>query len=257
MSGTLRKLVDATHERLAAGFYDGRPAEPIEPNGSLADAIATHDPAIVAEIKPARPDGSTFAVDPAQQARSYAEGGAAGISVLTDPDHFDGSLANLREAGAAGRPLLMKDFLVDERQIQAAEAWGASAVLAIARLPREGYTDYTLKQACQDAHDRGLEILAEVVTADELEQALAAGADAIGVNVRDLDTLAIDPERTRHLLADRQLPVPALHLSDIETRADVKQAVADGAHGALVGTSLMEAEDPTQRLRALRGGHPS
>jgi indole-3-glycerol phosphate synthase len=257
MSGTLRKLVDATHERLAAGFYDERPAEPIEPTGSLADAIATHDPAIVAEIKPARPDGSTFPVDPAQQARSYAEGGAAGISVLTDPDHFDGSLANLREAGAAGRPLLMKDFLVDERQIQAAEAWGASAVLAIARLPRQGYTDYTLEQACQDAHDRGLEILAEVVTADELEQALAAGADAIGVNVRDLDTLAIDPERTRHLLADRQLPVPALHLSGVETRADVEQAVADGAHGALVGTSLMEAEDPTQRLRALRGGHPS
>jgi indole-3-glycerol phosphate synthase len=250
----LDKLVDATRDRVEAGFYDERPSEPLEPNGSLADALRAADPAIVAEIKPARPDGSPFPVDPAQQARRYAEGGACAISVLTDGDHFDGSLANLEAARVADRPLLMKDFLVDPRQAEAARAWGASAVLAIARLPREGYTDYTLADACRDAHDAGLEVLAEVVTEDELDRALAAGADAIGVNVRDLDTLDLDPARVHDLLATRELDVPALHLSDVDEPADVRRALDAGAQGALVGTHLMAAEDPARRIEVLRSG---
>lgn len=247
----LDDLVGATRERVDAGFYDERPESPLAPNGSLAEAIRNADPAVLAEIKPARPEGQTFGADVAQQAERYASGGACGISVLTDRDHFDGELSNLQRARGAGLPLLMKDFLVDPRQIQAAEAWGASAVLAIARLPREGYTDYTLEEAVADAHEAGIEVLAEVVTEAELEQALDASADAIGINVRDLDTLELDADRVARLLQDREIDVPVLHLSDVSGPKDVETALGAGADGVLVGTHVMAAEDPEQAVRDL------
>lgn len=254
----LDKLVDATRERVDAGYYDARPepeapgdATGLEANGSLAEALRRADPAIAAEIKPARPEGQAYPVNVGLQASRYADGGACAISVLTDPDHFDGALENLAEARGAGLPLLMKDFLVDPAQVAAAHAWGASAILAIARLPREGYTDYTLAEMCRDAHNQGLEVLAEVVTADELDRALDAGADAVGVNVRDLDTLELDPDRVRALLADREVPVPALQLSDVRGPEQVQAALEAGADGALVGTHLMEAEDPARALEDL------
>lgn len=257
MSGTLDKLVGATRERVDAGDYDRRPDTPLEPAGSLADAIVQADPAVVAEIKPARPEGEAFGVDVEAQAGRYADGDACGISVLTDADHFDGSLENLQKGRAAGLPLLMKDFLVDPRQVEAAAAWGASAILAIARLPREGYTEYTLAEAVQDAHEQGIEVLAEAVTADEIDDALDAGADVIGINVRDLDTLELDPDRVARLLEGRQLAVPVLHLSDVSGREDVENAMAAGADGVLVGSHLMRVGDPTAALKELRGVTPT
>lgn len=255
MSGTdqvwLDDLVDATRERVDAGFYDQRPETDLEPNGSLAGALRAAAPAVIAEIKPARPEGQSFEADVREQAERYAKGGACGISVLTDPDHFDGKLSNLQQAGEAGLPLLMKDFLIDERQVHAAQVWGASAVLAIARLPREGYTDYTLDQAVQDAHEAGIEVLAEVVTEAEFEQALDAGADAIGINVRDLDTLELDADRVTRLLEGRELDVPVLHLSDVSGPKDVEGALEAGADGVLVGTHVMAADDPEQAVRDL------
>jgi indole-3-glycerol phosphate synthase len=248
----LEKLVEATQARVEAGYYDEDPPQArVDTPPSFADALRAADPAVVAEIKPARPSGGAREVDVTQRAQRYADAGASAISVLTDPDHFDGFLANLPAAAGPGLPLVMKDFLVDPAQIDAARAWGASAVLAIARLPREGYTDYTLDEVVADAHEAGLEVLAEVVTETELDRALAAGADAVGVNVRDLDTLDVDPDRTRRLLAERTLEVPALHLSGIAGPGDLERALAAGADGALVGSHLMDAEDPRSRLRAL------
>jgi indole-3-glycerol phosphate synthase len=253
MTGVLKRLVDATRERVDAGYYDeDPPAGDVQPAGSFADAIETADPAIVAEIKPSRPTGPARQVDVAQRAQRYAEAGADAISVLTDPDHFDGFLANLPEARGADLPLLMKDVCVAPEQVQAARAWGASAILFIARLPRGGYTEYTMQEAVEDAHEAGLEVLAEVVDEDELDEAIAAGADVVGVNTRDLDTLEVDPDRTRRLLGDRALDVPALHLSGVEGAADVQAALDAGADGVLVGGHLMQVDDPRERLRQLR-----
>lgn len=253
----LDDLVAATKDRLGAGYYRRRPPEFQSPTldpSSLAEAIQGHEPAVLAEIKPARPSGASFDVDVEEQARRYAQGGACGISVLTDPDHFGGGLENLQKAQTTGLPVLMKDFLVDPAQIEAARAWGASAILAIARLSGEGYTDYTLEQAVKDAHAQGLEVLAEVVTEAELDRALAAGADVVGINVRDLDTLEVDPTRVERLLRGRSLSVPVLHLSGIETPGDLDEAMASGVDGALIGTALMDAEDPVGLLCQLRGG---
>lgn len=251
----LDRLVGATRERLEEGYYERRPGAFLSSSPpSLRAAIERAHPAILAEVKPARPDGSRWRIDPGQQARAYAAGGACGISVLTDPDHFDGDLEHLQAGRSAGVPLLMKDFLIDERQLEAARAWGASAVLVIARLPREGYTDLSVREAVEAAHERQLEALVEVVTEAELDAALEAGADVVGINERDLDTLEQDPSRTERLLSGRELPVPALHLSGIAGPEDVQRALKASAAGVLVGTAAMDAEDPSAFVRRLREG---
>ncbi len=247
----LERLVGAARKRVDQGYYDARPADQLEPRGSLRASVQRAYPALVAEIKPGRPTGEPRQVDVARIAQAYAEGGACGISVLTDPDHFGGRLENLALARKAHLPLLMKDFVVDEVQVDAAAAWGASAVLAIARLHTEGYTDTTLADLVDQAQELGIEVLAEVVTDEELDLALDTGADLLGINVRDLDTLALDPDRPRRLLEDRQIDPPVLHLSGIETAEDVAGALAAGADGVLVGTSLMSAQDPRQATRDL------
>ncbi len=247
----LDRLVGAARKRVEQGYYDARPSQALAPIGSLRSSVERAYPALVAEIKPGRPTGQAREVDVAAIARAYARGGACGISVLTDPDHFGGSLVNLELAREAHLPLLMKDFVVDGAQVEAAAAWGASAVLAIARLHTEGYTDTSLARLVDQAHERGVEVLAEVVTDEELDLALASGADLLGINVRDLDTLEMDPTRPQRLLADRELDRPVLHLSGIETAGDVSQALRAGADGVLVGTSLMASEDPAHATRSL------
>lgn len=247
----LERLVGAAHKRVEQGYYDARPDRSLPPHGSLRASVQRAYPALIAEIKPGRPTGQPQAVDVAEIAAAYAEGGACGISVLTDPDHFGGSLENLQLAGRAHLPLLMKDFVVDEAQVQAAAAWGASAVLAIARLHTEGYTDTPLARIVDRARELDVEVLVEVVTEEELDLALATGADLLGINVRDLDTLEMDPDRPRRLLQGREIDQPVLHLSGIETAADVADALEAGADGVLVGTSLMASENPTQATRAL------
>jgi indole-3-glycerol phosphate synthase len=134
----LQRLVEATDARLAKGTYDQRPQHALEPIGSFRAALQRAYPAVVAEIKPGRPTEQPRMVDAATVARDYAEGGACAISVLTDPDHFGGQLSNLARARAGQLPLLMKDFPLDEAQLDAAAAWGATAVLVIARPHTEG-----------------------------------------------------------------------------------------------------------------------
>lgn len=249
----LDRLVDAAQARVEEGYYRRRPGAFVsEAPASLAENVREERPAIVAEVKRARPSGDAWDVDAGRQARAYASGGASGVSVLTDPDHFDGNLSHLFQARSAGLPLLMKDFLVSEEQIQAGRAWGASAVLVIARLSREGYIEPTVEDLVEAAHEAGLEALVEVVTLDELDTALEAGADIVGINQRDLDTLEHDPGRTRRLLEARSPSCPVLHLSGIQDKSDVKDALASGADGVLVGTAAMEAKDPAGFVASLK-----
>lgn len=247
----LDRLVGAARKRVDQGFYEARPASRLERYGSLRASVQRAYPALVAEIKPGRPTGEPRDVDVSKIAQAYAEGGACGISVLTDPDHFGGHLENLELARRAHLPLLMKDLVIDEAQVDAAAAWGASAVLVIARLHAEGYTNTPLADLVDRAHELGIEVLTEVVTDQELDLALDTGADLLGINVRDLDTLELDLDRPRRLLEDREIDPPVLHLSGIETADDVTRALAAGADGVLVGTSLMSAQDPRQATREL------
>ncbi len=216
----------------------------------FAAALRTRHVAVIAEVKRRSPSKGEIApeLDAADRAAEYAEGGAAAISVLTEPERFGGSLDDLRRARArVGIPLLAKDFHIDPLQLLAARAAGASAALLIVRALSPG----ALSLLSSSAREAGLEILFEVRSERELERALEAGAEVIGVNSRDLETLEVDPT-----VCDRLIPfIPrecvAVFESGIRTEDDVRRAAELGADAVLVGSVLSSSTDPATAVRAL------
>ena len=205
---------------------------------------------IIAEVKrrsPSRGDINAQ-LDPASRSREYESGGAAAISVLTEPKHFGGSEEDLaRVRGAVDLPILRKDFIIDETQIIEARAWGASAVLLIARaVPRSA-----LVALAKAAREWGIEPLIEVRTEDELKAALGAGARVVGVNSRDLETLEVDARAIGHLVPRVPATVVAVAESGVRTVDDVERAAEAGADAVLIGSSLSEATNPATAVRAL------
>jgi indole-3-glycerol phosphate synthase len=207
---------------------------------------------VIAEVKrrsPSRGEINTQ-LDPAARARDYQRGGAAAISVLTEPTHFAGSEDDLVQVrDAVELPVLRKDFIVDEAQILEARAWGASAVLLISRaLPHAQLVELT-----QAAREWGLEPLVEVRTEQELEAAVGAEARVIGVNSRDLETLEVNPDAIDRLVPRVPRHVVAVAESGMRTVDDVARAALAGADAVLVGSSLSEALDAVAAVRALVG----
>jgi indole-3-glycerol phosphate synthase len=242
----LATFLDAARRRVDAGFYAEHGA-PLAPNGSLAASLASGR-AILAELKPASPSEGRLLRGPADPLlQAYADGADA-ISVLTDGDHFDGSPGLLRQAHATGRPTLMKDFVVDEAQLDCAAHDGASAVLLIERA-----LDPARREALVEAAQaRGLEVLLEVFDVRDWTTAQGSKADLIGVNARDLDTLQVDPAAALVLLGHIAARRPTVALSGIRDRAGARLAWAAGAKAVLVGTALMRSADPGLLLRSLR-----
>ncbi len=252
--GTLGMLVDAAHRR-AAELVD-RERELVSaahtagsPPG-FRDALDRATVAVVAEVKRSSPSKGAInpALDAAEQAAAYERGGAAAISVLTEPGHFGGSttdLLNVRRA--VGVPVLKKDFHVHPLQLLEAKALGASAALLIARAlgPRE------LVSMADEARHLELEVLIEVRDEWELERALAVGANVIGINNRDLETLKIDPRTSERLLPSIPRSVIAIAESGMRTVADVADAGRCGADAVLIGSSLSASSDPESAVRAL------
>jgi len=235
--------------------------DPPAPRGpSLAKALAR--PAIVAEIKPASPSaGALRAVDdPEALARSLLHAGAAGISALTVPEQFGGSPALLAAAVRAGGPVLMKDFVVTQRQLDLAQHTGASAVLLILPLLSREFSEWpNPDDAIAAAHARGLEVLLEVYDDEDYLLASVLEADMIGINNRDLrdPALPVDKDRAIGILGRcGPADVPVLALSGAESAADVAEQIHAGARGVLVGSALMREADPAAKLRELREGLP-
>lgn len=232
-------------ERLAAAPRADRP--------SFARALsAGASVAVIAEVKRRSPSKGEIkaALSASAQAMAYAAGGAAAISVLTEPKHFGGSLDDLLEAGSSvAVPLLRKDFVVDRTQLLEARAAGASAVLLIARALEPA----RLAELAAEAESLGLEPLIEVRTEGELARALATNARVIGVNQRDLETLEVDAAVTARLLPLVPRDRVAVSESGVRSRADVERAAASGAGAVLVGSVLSAADDPAAAVRALTG----
>lgn len=248
--GRLDAFLQATRERIAAQAY--APQGPaLARNGRLTDALATHATPIVAELKPHSPsEGRLLHGDPAEVLRSYVQGHAAALSILTDATHFGGSPALLRQAHATGLPTLMKDFLLDEAQLDCARHNGASAVLLI---ERAFATPAERERLVAAAHARGLQVLLEVHDQAGLATAATSRADLLGVNARDLDTLQVDLAAALHLVtAATATGRPVVALSGIADRAAYRAARAAGARAALVGTHLLRSPDPALALRALQ-----
>lgn len=222
------------------------------PPRDLPAALRSAGPgAVIAEVKRSSPSAGRIAdVDASEQARRYAEAGAAAISVLTEPRHFDGALADLRAVRTATSvPVLRKDFVVHPAQVIEARAAGADAVLLIAA----AVTDAELKALVTAAFDLGMAPLVETHSETDLGRALATEAEMIGVNARDLETLEVDVERALGSLAGVPRDRLAVMESGIASRADVERAVEAGAAAVLVGEALMRAGDPVAALRELRG----
>jgi indole-3-glycerol phosphate synthase len=215
---------------------------------------AATGPAVIAEIKKASPSRGLIRAefDAAQLAQSYFAGGAAALSVLTDEPFFQGSLRNLELASAAvPLPCLRKDFTVDEYQIVEARAHHGDAILLIAA----ALTDGELRRFAETARTIDLDVLVEVHTADELDRVLYAlgesGADAIGVNNRDLRTFQVRLETSLELAERIPAGVVSVTESGIATRADLVRLRTAGFDAFLIGESLMRQPDPGAALKAL------
>ncbi len=228
------------------------------PTRSLAQALRGPSLGLIAEVKRASPSRGILRadLDPQALARTYAGSGAAAISVLTEEQHFQGSLDDLRAVRAAldGRgdprpPLLRKDFLFDAYHLFEARVYGADAALLIVAILNPGL----LAELLALARTLGLECLVEVHDERELERALAAEAQIIGINNRDLRTFEVDlalTERLRPLIpADRVVVAE----SGVHSRADAERLRALGVDAVLIGEALVTAEDVAARIRELLG----
>jgi len=223
------------------------------PSGpSFGAALRRTDVAVIAEVKRRSPSKGMInaGLNAAEQAAAYARGGAAALSILTEPTEFGGAVQDLRDAReATSLPTLKKDFHVHPVQVLEARAAGASAMLLIARaLPPDDLT-----AMADRALELGVEVLVEIRSEEELERALAIRHAVIGVNSRDLETLVIDSA-----VAARLIPlIPADRLaiaeSGVSGRYDVERAAVVGADAVLVGSTVSAASDPTAAVAALTG----
>lgn len=231
-----------------------RSAAEHQPRGfvrGLRDA-AQRGPAIVAELKKASPSKGVLRPDykPAEVARMYEAAGAAAISVLTDEEFFQGSLADLTAVSAQVRiPVLRKDFILDPFQIVEARASGADVILLIVA----AHTDHDLRELKAEADRCGLDTLCEVHDAEELKRAVALGCQAIGVNCRDLKTLQVDLAVHEQLVGAMPQSVVRVAESGLRTHADIERLLASGYNAFLIGETLMREPDPGAMLAQLLG----
>ena len=245
----VQSILSAARDRAAevetgASSADRVAVEPRDLGAAFDRATAAGRVPVIAEIKPTSPttDG-TREDDPVELAESMVAGGATALSVLTEPDHFGGSVETLRRVRAAvDVPVLRKDFLVDEAQLDAAES---DVVLLIAR-----FVGDDLSSLLAAARDRGFQVLVEVHDREELTAAVEAGATYVGVNNRDLARLVVDLETFESVAPDAPEDVTLVAESGISTPADVRRMREAGADALLVGSAIM-AGDVESTTRAL------
>lgn len=238
-----RAEIDLLRQRLPSGSVSSAPA--------FGRALRGPGLSVIAEIKrrsPSRGDLSE-SLDVASAVRSYAAGGASAISCLTDRRFFGALAGDVAQACGAGLPVLRKDFLLDEIQIDESVDLGVSAVLLIARILPPG----RLETLHRHAVSRGLDVLLEVHDEDEVDRALAAGASIIGVNNRDLATLEVDPVRALRLRPCIPAGVVSVAESGVTSREDVRRIEDAGFDAVLIGEALVTSSDPAMTLMDLMG----
>ena len=253
-TGTLGLIVAEAESRVNAIVPRtaelSRMAAFMAPARSLRQALRRPTVALLTEVKRQSPSKGAIAsgLDAVVQARAYAEGGAAAVSILTEPAHFGGSMDDLRRVVQdIPLPVLRKDFHVHPVQLLEARAEGASAALLIVR----AVSPDRLAQLMSAGQDLGLELLVEVRDEAELEVALSLGATMVGVNNRNLETLVIDPSTAERIVPLIPRDVVAIAESGIASWADVERYAAVGADAVLVGSSLSAAAEPVLATRAL------
>ncbi len=261
MSGTpdlLRAIVDGTR-RITEVRREREPTAALEKRAALRAADGARFERelgtagrvnVIAECKRRSPSKGILAAeyDPVRVARAYEAGGAAAISVLTEPTFFDGALEHLTAVRAAVPiPILRKDFIVDEYQLLEARAAGADAVLLIVA----ALDQRELLRLDRRARELGLATLVEVHDEEELARAVGAGARIVGVNNRNLRTLAVDVEASYRLAARLPRDVIGVSESGLKSREELERLSAAGYRAFLIGERFMTAPDPVNALREL------
>lgn len=251
----LDRIVEATRTRVAdlrtrwAAVMEKAEAAPPPPSFELA--ITGSELAVIAEIKrrsPSRGDLSPQ-LDPSELAKRYASGGAAALSVLTEPEFFLGSPEDLVAAReATGLPVLRKDFVVEAIQIWEARAIGASAVLLIVAV----LTPNELAALLDDAGRAGVDALVEIHDAAEARLATDLGARIIAVNNRDLSTFKVDLRTAEELASELRGAAATVAESGVFNRADASRMREAGYDAVLVGEALMRSQDPAALIREMR-----
>lgn len=248
--GILAKIIAQKQSELSALRARRLPAPPALREVSLGRAQHAGRLSLITEIKRRSPSAGKLStvLSVAERAQAYERAGASMLSVLCDAHFFDGDYQHLLEARAVTSvPLLCKEFVIDESQLDAARAFGADAVLLVVRC----LAPHRTSELIAAARARQLVPFVEVATEDEVKVALDGGADLIGVNARDLDTLVMDAERAARVLGAIPDGVVRAHLSGLSKPEDVARIRRGGADAALVGEALMRADDPEPLLRAL------
>lgn len=253
-TGTLGGIVAEARERAAAlvaarAELDAKARAAVDAP-AFGKALRKSFVAVIAEVKRRSPSKGWINADISapDQAASYEIGGAAAISVLTEPTHFGGSnedLLAVRDRVAI--PVLKKDFHVDPIQLLEAKALGASAALLIAR----ALAPDDLVRMIEYAREISLEVLVEIRDHDELHRAVDSGADIIGINNRNLETLVIDPATSEQLLLKIPANVIGIAESGVQSAIDVGRYARFGADAVLVGSVISASNDPTALVREL------
>lgn len=216
------------------------------------EALVRPGLSLIAEFKRRSPSAGEIAAAAKveDQVTAYERGGAAAVSVLTDELYFGGSLEDLRAARAAcGMPIIRKDFIVDRYQLYEAAVNGADAVLLIVR----ALDDEDLRALYEEARSIDLDCLVEVHNPEELERALEADAEVIGINNRDLDEQSVDIATTFELMPDVPAGKTVVAESGISGRAELEELDRVGVDAVLIGGALMSAPDPEAKTRELTG----
>lgn len=256
MPDFLDRLARDALETIDSGYYEdvgtktGHP--PLSLKKSIRKAMGTP---IIGEVKAASPSKGSIKknLKPLELAGSMINGGVAGLSVLTEPKHFKGSISHIAEIREAySFPILMKDFVLSTSQINTARKTGASAVLLISTLYNRGYSEMGLTEMIDYAHREGLEVLLETHSLKEFNEAAGMNVDLIGINNRDLKTLRTDLKVTEKILREaRPLDVMVVSESGIETAMDIRFLRNCGAEAFLVGSAIMASKDPELKVREL------
>jgi len=255
MTDFLDILAKTAKETVNQGYYDVQ-AEKSSRRISLKKSIleCKHAP-VIAEIKTASPSAGIIRknLEPEKIAEAYAKGGAVGISVLTEPKHFNGSIETLvRTRKSAKLPILMKDIFISPKQVETASRIGADAALLIQALFDRGHCETDAEEMIAKAHAENLEVLFETHNERELQSALDTEADLIGINNRDLRTLEVDLNVTKNLLEKTDCRGKIIiSESGIKSPADIQFLSKCGAKAFLVGSAIMMSTDTEHKVKEL------
>ena len=253
MADFLDVLARDAKETIRSGYYEVITQAEIAPISLRKAILKSQTIPVITEIKSASPSAGIIRknVKAAKLAEAMAKGGAVGLSVLTEPKHFQGSLNSLAEARKAVKlPILMKDIILNPVQVEAASKVGANAILLIQALFDREHVDCDIKEMIKRAHSKNLEVLLETHNESEFRFAVETEADLVGINNRDLGTLKVDLNVTKQILENNDAEGKiVVSESGVNTPADLRFLRACGANAVLIGSAIMQASNVEAKVK--------